>query len=233
MIPLKDENPTRRVAWLTLALIAGNFWVYAWEVHQSSHLLVPLASPALRAVVQGFGVIPARLAALQDPARGALDIGALLTLVTSTFLHGSLLHLLGNMLYLWIFGNNVENAMGPARFLVFYFLCGGVAALSQVVADPASALPMVGASGAIAGVLGAYLVLFPRANVLVLVWLLIFVRVVRVPALLMLGLWFVYQLAAAGRGGSGIAWYAHIGGFLVGALLAPVLARPARRRWRR
>jgi membrane associated rhomboid family serine protease len=213
-----------------LLLLAGNVAVYVWEAHLAGNLFVPLQAPSLRAVVETLGVVPARLAVLGGGPPGWPLLGPFVPLVTSTFLHGDLMHLLGNMLYLWIFGNNIEDAMGQARFLVFYFVCGGVAALSQVVADPLSPIPMVGASGAIAGVLGAYLVRFPHARILVLVWLLFFVRVVRVPALIVLGVWFAYQLSAAGQGGSGVAWYAHIGGFVAGALLLRVFAAPAARR---
>jgi membrane associated rhomboid family serine protease len=129
------------------------------------------------------------------------------------------MHLIGNMLYLWIFGNNIEDAMGHWRFLLFYLLCGAAAALAQVLQDPASEIPMIGASGAIAGVLGAYLLLYPRARVLVLVFLGFFVTTLRLPALLVLGLWFVLQFlnaAAAGETGGGVAWWAHIGGFVAG-----------------
>jgi membrane associated rhomboid family serine protease len=230
MIPLKDENPTRGVPWLTLALIAANGWIYLWEAHVSGSFLAPLASLAGRAAVEPLSLVPARFSALDGGPSGWAVAGPLLPIATSMFLHADLMHLLGNMLYLWIFGNNVEDVMGHARFLGFYLVCGSVAALSQVLADPRSPLPMVGASGAVAGVLGAYLVRFPRANVLVLVWLLFFLRVVRIPALIVLGVWFVYQLAAAGGNGPGVAWYAHIGGFVAGALMLHLFARRTRRR---
>jgi membrane associated rhomboid family serine protease len=230
MIPIKDDNPTRGVPWLTLALIAANGWTYLWEASVSGSLFAPLASQVGRAAVEPLSLIPARFAALEGGPPAWPVAGPLVPVLTSMFLHADLMHLLGNMLYLWIFGNNVEDVMGHARFACFYLLCGGVAALSQVLADLRSPLPMVGASGAVAGVLGAYLVRFPRAGVLVLVWLLFFLRVVRVPALVVLGVWFIYQLASAGGNGPGVAWYAHIGGFVAGALMLHLFARGPRRR---
>src|SRR5690242_6189141 len=146
------------------------------------------------------------------------------------FLHGGWAHLLGNMLFLWIFGNNIEDALGHGRYLLFYLLCGLAAATAQIVADPASEIPMVGASGAIAGVLGAYLVLHPHANVRVLVWIVIFVRLVNVPAWIVLGLWFAMQLfggLATPMAKGGVAFWAHVGGFAAGIVLILVL-RPRR-----
>jgi membrane associated rhomboid family serine protease len=230
MIPIRDENPTRGVPWLTLALIALNVWVYLWEAGVSGSPIAPLATAAGRAAVEPLSLVPGRFAALEGGPAGWPVAGPLLPLLTSMFLHADLMHLLGNMLYLWIFGNNVEDVTGHVRFVFFYLVCGAVAALSQVLADPRSTLPMVGASGAVAGVLGAYLVRFPRANVLVLVWLLFFLRIVRIPALIVLGVWFVYQLAAAGGNGPGVAWYAHIGGFVAGALMLHLFAPRRRRR---
>ena len=156
-----------------------------------------------------------------------------LTLFTSMFLHGSWLHIAGNMWYLWIFGDNVEDAMGKVRFLAFYLLSGLAAAAAQIFSSPASPIPMIGASGAIAGVLGAYLVLYPYGRVLTLVWFLYFVRFVQMPAIVVLGLWFLLQVLSASLGGGslgggGVAWMAHIGGFLTGALLVKFFAiRPA------
>ncbi|MEE9219733.1 MAG: rhomboid family intramembrane serine protease [Acidobacteriota bacterium] len=232
MIPIKDDNPTRRFAWLTLLLIAANTGVFALEVLRAGGLLSPVSAEPVRALVETFGMVPARLFASNSPLPGWLSPPALLTFVTSSFLHADLLHLLGNMLYLWIFGNNIEDVMGRGRFLVFYLVCGSVAALSQALTQPASLVPMIGASGAVAGVLGAYLVRFPRAKVLVLVFFFFFVRLVRIPALIMLGLWFLFQVAYAGQGAAGIAWYAHIGGFVAGALLLHLFAEPRHRRRR-
>jgi membrane associated rhomboid family serine protease len=214
-IPLRDENPTLRRPYVTLALISLNVLVFAAGAFSPHGIQLN----ALR-----FGAIPYEISHFVslDPA---LRVPPLLTLVTSLFIHGSLLHLLGNMLYLWIFGNNIEDVLGPARFTLFYFACGLAAGLTQVAAGPASRLPMIGASGAIAGVLGAYWVLFPRARVLTLV----FVFILPVPAGVVLGLWFVAQLLNIGLGG-GVAWFAHIGGFLTGiALILAAVRRGSRR----
>jgi membrane associated rhomboid family serine protease len=146
----------------------------------------------------------------------------ILTIFTSAFLHGGLLHLLGNMLYLWIFGDNVEAAMGRVKFLLFYLLCGVGAAVAQIFSGPPTAIPMIGASGAIAGVLGAYLVLFPRSQILTIVPIFFFLRLIYLPAILLLGIWFLFQVVSALFGGAqagGVAWLAHIGGFAAGTLL--------------
>ena len=146
----------------------------------------------------------------------------ILTIFTSIFLHGGLLHLLGNMLYLWIFGDNVESAMGRVKFFLFYLLCGVGAAAAQIFSGPPAAIPMIGASGAIAGVLGAYLVLFPRSQILTLIPIFFFLRLIYLPAILLLGLWFLFQILGAVIGGAqagGVAWLAHIGGFVAGMLL--------------
>jgi membrane associated rhomboid family serine protease len=148
------------------------------------------------------------------------------------FLHGSLFHLLGNMLYLWIFGNNVEDVLGPLRFLLFYIICGLAASLTHIAFHPLSRVPMIGASGAIAGVLGAYFLLFPGARVLTLVFLFFFIRIIPVPAGLVLGLWFIMQVLNVGLGG-GVAWFAHIGGFVAGLVLALPWIGRARRMGRR
>jgi membrane associated rhomboid family serine protease len=150
-----------------------------------------------------------------------------MTLFTSMFLHGGLLHILGNMLYLWVFGDNVEDAMGHGRFLLFYLLCGVAAGFAQMAVAPDSPVPQIGASGAIAGVLAAYFFLFPQARVLTLVPIFFFLRLVAIPAVLLLGLWFLFQLVGAGSGaaGEGTAWFAHIGGFVAGAGLVFLLRR--------
>ncbi len=151
------------------------------------------------------------------------------------FLHGGLLHLGGNMLYLWIFGNNIEDRLGPVKFIIFYFVCGVVAAYSHAVTSPSSGIPMVGASGAIAGVLGAYLLLFPRAGVYTIVFLGFFIQVVRLPALIVIGFWAIIQLvsglmSSAGTMGGGVAWFAHIGGFIAGLALIKLMAGYKRRK---
>jgi membrane associated rhomboid family serine protease len=206
-LPLKDENPTRRVAFLTIGLIAANTAVF---------FLTVLSPRGLQAVVLRYGAIPEAIVHLVAP----------LTILTSMFLHGSLFHLAGNMLYLWIFGNNIEDVLGPFRFIIFYLLCGLAAALTQIAARPGSQVPMIGASGAIAGILGAYLMLFPAARIRTFIFLIIYIQVVPIPAAVVLGLWFVAQILNIGMGG-GVAWFAHVGGFLTGmALVRLFLPRP-------
>jgi rhomboid family protein len=211
MIPLRDDNPIRSTPVVTIALIAVCVIVFVWEI-----LLPP---ETVQHVVYALGFVPAVLfgkAELGDPL-----VPSGVTLLTAMFLHGGWLHLAGNMLYLWIFGDNIEDRMGHGRFMVFYVVCGLVAALAQALPDVGSTVPMIGASGAISGVLGAYLVLYPRANVLVALPILIIFYTFRVPAFIVLGLWFLAQLASsiASDAGAGVAFRAHVGGFLAGVLL--------------
>ena len=210
MIPLSDDNKTRRTPVVSYALLAVIVLAFLWQRQMG------------QAAVYAFGLIPARLihgAALPSQLEWA---PAWTTVFTSMFLHGGWLHLAGNLLYLWIFGDNVEDALGRGRFVAFYFTCGLAAAMAQTVSETTSVIPMIGASGAISGILGAYLRLYPHAQVRVLVPLLIVFYTIRVPAWLVLGLWFLFQLASgatiqAGQGG--IAFFAHIGGFLSGLIL--------------
>jgi membrane associated rhomboid family serine protease len=211
MIPLKDDNPTRIVPLVTLALIAANVAVFLWELS-----LVPAARE--RAILR-LAVVPSRLTGAAPAGPDGLVSGAL-ALLTAMFVHGGLLHLAGNMLYLWIFGNNVEEIMGHWRFLVFYVLCGLAGSFTQIAASPASHVPMIGASGAIAGVLGAYMILFPAARVLTLIFVFFFARIVAIPAFIVLGFWLLLQLVSAGQiTPGGVAWFAHLGGFTAGLLL--------------
>ncbi|HSA78288.1 MAG TPA: rhomboid family intramembrane serine protease [Nitrospirota bacterium] len=218
MIPIKDINPTERFAIVTLLIIALNIAVFLYEL-----VLGPQAGEMF---VNSFALIPKRLFSHVPEASHTVPAGA--ALFTSMFLHGGFLHIAGNMLYLWIFGNNVEDAMGRIRFIIFYFLCGIIAAYTHALANAASTVPMIGASGAISGVLGAYLLLYPRARVLTLIAFGLYIRTIEVPAMFVLGFWFVLQflsaLLAAGTGG-GIAWYAHIGGFVAGILLIGIFKR--------
>lgn len=224
MIPLKDFNPSRTTPWVTYGLLAVNVIVFLWQVQ----LRLSVSDQASVTFVMRLGLVPAYL--LSPSIWSQMIVPAPLTLVTSMFVHGGLFHLAGNMLYLWVFGDNVEDAMGPVRFVLFYLLCGLGAAVSQVVLMPGSVVPMVGASGAIAGVLGAYMILYPAARVLTLVFLFIFVRLMVLPAVLLLGLWFLLQLlSAVVGGGAGVAWFAHIGGFLVGVVLVRGFAARIRR----
>lgn len=221
MIPLYDHNPVHRFPWVTAALIAANLAVYfLWQLRVGLEQSVALAA-----------LVPADLAA-GGPAAAWPD------LFTSMFMHGGLMHLLGNLWFLWIFGDNIENECGGFRYLAFYLLCGGLATLAHVWQDPQSAVPLVGASGAISGVLGAYLVEHPRAQVRTLIPLGFYSRVVDLPAFLFLFLWIgmqvFSQMAIAGRaGGGGVAYLAHIAGFVAGAVLIFLFRRqrpPPKRR---
>ncbi len=213
-LPLYDDSPRVQVPVATGGIIAACGMVFLWQLGQG-----PRASEAL---ALAYGLVPAVFFGTTElPAQLQL-VPPWATLFTSMFLHGGWLHLLGNMLYLWIFGRAVETALGPLRFVVFYCLCGALAGVAQASMAPGSEVPMLGASGAIAGVLGGYLVLYPRGNVVVLLWILIFVRLITVPAVIMLGLWFLLQLlsaTSASAGDAGVAFWAHVGGFIAGMLL--------------
>ncbi len=233
MFPLRDENPTARRPVATPLLIAAN--AFCWVV------------------LQGFGTDPwlaesfCRYALIPGDLLGHVEFGQTIrvsetracvfdgsadphTLITSMFMHGGWLHLLGNMWFLWVFGDNVEDAMGPWRFLAFYVLCGLAAAFAQVATDPGSPVPMVGASGAIGGVMGAYALLYPRARVHTFIFLGFYMTTLAVPAVFMLGYWFVLQvlsgLPALGQAAGGVAFWAHVGGFLAGLALVVPLRRP-------
>uniref|UniRef100_UPI00404B8923 rhomboid family intramembrane serine protease n=1 Tax=Candidatus Saccharicenans sp. TaxID=2819258 RepID=UPI00404B8923 len=199
---------------ITVILIAVNCLVFLYQVF-SPH--------GLEYHVLRFGIIPYEITHWGMEAT-IPRIFWPLSLLTGMFLHGSLLHLGGNMLYLWIFGNNVEDFLGSLRFLLFYLACGITASMLQVAIYPNSRVPMIGASGAIAGLLGAYLILYPSARVKTLVFLFIYITVIYVPAWVLLGLWFVLQLSNIGMGG-GVAWFAHIGGFLAGLSLILLATR--------
>ncbi len=223
MIPLHDDNPTELTPALTIAFIAACVLVFLYQVS--------LPEETGQLFVLRYGAIPAAVfgqTAALPPEVAALP--AFASLITSMFLHGGWMHLIGNMLYLWIFGNNIEDVMGHARFAIFYLVSGIFAALGHALTDPSSAVPMVGASGAISVVPVAYLKHFPRAQVLVLVPLGMFTRMMYVPAGLVLGFWFVLQLIVGsmslGSGGGGVAWFAHVGGFLAGMALIGLFKRP-------
>jgi len=220
MIPLHDDNPTSSFPVLTVIIIALCILIYFWQV--------ALGPEGGEAVIYSLGVIPAVLLNKVHLNPELVIVPAQATIFTSMFLHGGFMHLAGNMLYLWIFGNNIEDAMGKFRFILFYFICGTIAALGQVLQDPASQIPMVGASGAISGVLGAYLLIYPHARVLVLIPLWFYVNLIRLPAGWVLGFWFALQIlssAMSGNEGGGVAWFAHIGGFIAGMILVPFMKR--------
>lgn len=234
MIPLADDNPTRSTPVFTYLLIAANVLVFVYQFS---------LGPAAEQFIRACGFLPAELVTGQDVGVPTCVSPTYLTVLTSMFMHGGLLHIGSNMLYLWIFGNNVEDAMGSVRYLVFYLVSGIAAALAQTVATvmytpELAEIPNVGASGAVAGVLGAYLVLFPGAKVKTLIALGFFWSMARIPALFVLGMWFVTQffqgvgsLDPVVGATSGVAFWAHIGGFVVGLLLGKVLGRnPGSRR---
>jgi membrane associated rhomboid family serine protease len=215
-VPLYDDAPARRTPAVTYAIIGLCLLVFLWQ--QS------LPAGEEHAIEYGLGMLPAVMFGYAELPPWLAFVPPYATILTSMFLHGGWMHLLGNMLYLWIFGKGVENALGPWRFALLYLLGGVAAALTQGLMDPSSEVPMIGASGAIAGTLGAYLLLYPRGNVVVFFWLLIFVRLLQVPAVILLGLWFLLQLwSAASSGEPGVAFWAHVGGFLAGMLLVVVL----------
>lgn len=217
MIPLKDNIRSRTWPVVNVLLILMNAAVFVFEAAQPD-------PASLEILIRHYGVIPQQL------VNSPLSEG--FTLLTSMFLHGGWSHIIGNMLYLWIFGDNVEDRLGHGRYLIFYLSTGMAAALFQVYFFPTSSIPTIGASGAIAGVLGAYFLLYPKARVLALVPIWIFVRVIEIPALFFLGFWFVIQafqgwgsLLSSHADTGGVAWWAHAGGFLAGFLLAPVLKK--------
>jgi membrane associated rhomboid family serine protease len=221
MFPLKDDNPSRSVPVVTWGLITVNVLVFLYQVslgpRQGQAFVYEYG--AIPAVVFGFKSLPSALAAIPPG----------FSLFTSMFLHGGWLHLIGNMWYLWIFGDNIEDAMGKGRYLFFYLVCGLLASLSHAVSSPNSILPSIGASGAISGVLGAYLLLYPRAQVLVFIPIWIFIRLVYIPAGFVLGFWFLLQLLSGsmsgGQDGGGVAFWAHIGGFVAGMLLVGIFKK--------
>ena len=216
MIPLRDVIPSRTFPFFTITFIVLNSVAFLFDRS--------LTEPAREAFIRTYGVVPVRL--------------DLITVFTSMFLHGGWGHFLGNMLFLWIFGDNVEDRVGHGRFIFFYLVCGVAAVAAHVYMNPLSRIPTIGASGAIAGVMGGYFVLYPNSRVLALVPLVIIWQIVEVPAILFLGFWFLMQFfmmglsARAGLGGGGIAFWAHIVGFLAGMATVLVLKKPSRSRWR-
>jgi len=219
MIPLRDVIPSRTTPYITTTIIILNAIAWLFEVS--------LPQDTLNQFIGTYGVVPAYF----SPP----------TLITSMFLHGSWMHVIGNMWYLWIFGDNVEDRLGHGRFIVFYLLCGIAAAIGQIVMDPTSTLPTIGASGAIAGVMGAYFVLYPQSRVLTLIPLIIFWEVIELPAYILLGFWFVMQLFSAGtiavtassHGSGGVAFAAHVAGFVVGMAGVFVFKKRDVGRWER
>jgi rhomboid family protein len=237
LFPLKDNIPTGRLPVLTIALIAANVLVYLLFQRGGLAFGDP-SDTAYQCNVLEWGAIPDELTG--GPQVGAQECGTppsntLLTVFTAMFMHGGLLHLGGNMLFLWIFGNNVEDSMGPVKFVLFYVLGGLAADAAQILVDTSSEIPTIGASGAVAGVLGGYLLLFPRARVVTLVFIIFFVTIIELPALLFLVIWigqqflFGYFDLIGPQEGGGVAYFAHIGGFVFGLLLIRAFASEKRR----
>jgi len=211
MIPLRDDNPTTLRPIITMGLIVVTTLVFLWQLS--------LGSQAEQAILS-LGAVPAKLSGKMTSANTALP--AVVTVFTSMFLHGGWMHLIGNMLYLWIFGNNVEDAMGHVRYLLLYLVCGSAAVFAQAILATSSTVPMIGASGAISGVLGSYLLLYPHARVLVLIPLGFLSRLIYLPAMFVLGFWFLLQLLSAllaDPNQPGVAFAAHAGGFVSGLVL--------------
>jgi rhomboid family protein len=235
MLPLKDDVPSQSFPLITVLLIAANVAAFLYQA--SLEAGTGGTGRAATAFVMEFGAVPCRLTGL---CVGDDSPAPVVTVFTSMFLHGGLFHIAGNMLYLWIFGDNVEDTLGHLRFLALYILSGVGAAAAQTLMGPGSHVPMIGASGAISGVLGAYLFLFPHASVLTLITFGFFIRFVQVPAVIVLGFWIVVQVlsgflsyGAAAKGaedGGGVAWFAHIGGFVAGLMLLFLFRPRATRR---
>ncbi len=224
-IPLKDENPTRNKPIATFILIVINCLVYLYSATMSE--------TGFQIFMYQFGLIPTEIFHLSELTPDYATPIAL-TPFTSMFMHGGFMHLAGNMLYLWIFGNNIEDQLGPFKFVLFYIISGLAAAFLFILFSPNSEIPMVGASGAIAGVLGGYLVLFPRARILTFMFLFFFIRMIYLPAKIVLGFWFFYQLlmsASSFGGGGGVAWLAHVGGFAFGWLWFRFVSKRRLNQW--
>ena len=202
MIPLKDENPTKNFPLITIMLIVSNTLIFLYQVSQPMETIITFST---------FGLIPVHL--IESP------ISTYPTIYSSMFLHSGIAHLAGNMLYLWIFGNNIEDVLGKFRFVVFYLVCGTLASVGHILTDLQSDVPMVGASGAISGILGAYLILFPCTRVKTLVFLGFLITIIRIPAIVLLVIWILIQVFSGIVAGDGsVAWFAHIGGFVTGML---------------
>ena len=213
MFPLKDDNPTQTKPIVTIGLISFCVCIFLYQfslLHSENTF-----------IINSFGMKPKELFLNQGLTNYS-------TIFSSMFLHGGFMHLIGNMLFLWIYGNNIEDAMGHIKFLLFYFVCGLAAALSQALVTPNSDIPMIGASGAVSGVLSAYLLLYPKARVSTLIFIFFFITVIRIPAGILILIWFGTQLINANLtdpNSPGVAWFAHIGGFLMGIVLLPFLKK--------
>jgi membrane associated rhomboid family serine protease len=213
MIPLKDDNPTKRFPFVTVTIIVLCCLVYGYQFFLNTN------ESALK--IYSFGFIPGVFFWHDSLPDELTYLPSSFTLITSIFMHGGVIHLLGNMLYLWVFGDNIESFFGPFRFAIFYLFCGLIATFSHAIVDTGSIIPLIGASGAISGVLGAYMLLYPRAKVLVAIPIFYFIYTTRLPAVVVLGIWFIIQLVSSilQGTGSGVAFLAHVGGFMSGLIV--------------
>ncbi len=223
MIPYKDDNPTRLFPYITIGIIVLNIIVF---------LLQATSQSGMKETTYAYGAIPHYLLTFEKNQ----PIHPVVTVFSSMFMHGGLFHLGGNMVYLWIFGNNIEDRLGHVRFIIFYLFCGVVAAYSYAITNSHSTIPMVGASGAVSGILGAYLVLFPRANIHTLIFLGFFITTVKIPALIVIGFWAIIQfingmISAGHHDAGGVAWFAHIGGFFIGLVTIKLWLPRRTRQW--
>ena len=221
MFPLRDDNPVTITPFVTWAIIAVNVVVFLYQI-----CLAPNESQLF---VYKFGSIPAVVVGGQHLPMAAAAVPPVLTLVTGMFLHGGFMHLIGNMWFLWIFGNNIEEAMGHLRYFAFYIICGLLASIGNILAYPDSTIPTIGASGAIAGAMGAYIMLYPRARVWTLIFIIFFIKLMYIPAWIVLGFWIVLQFLngsmAGAQNAGGVAFWAHVGGFIAGILLVGLFKR--------
>ena len=230
MFPLRDDNPTELFPFVTILIIAAN--VLVWLLVQGAGAQEPfLSSLCAYGTIPGEvtgSVLPGDTVSLGD---ASCTIGGLsaLTVLTSMFMHGGWMHLIGNMWFLWVFGNNIEDSTGHVRYVIFYLLCGVLASVAHIMFSPDSTIPTVGASGAISGIMGAYMVLYPKVRVHTLIFLVIYIRVIPLSALTVLGLWFGLQLFSgvvqSGAEGGGVAFWAHVGGFIAGVVFIKLFAR--------
>jgi len=231
MFPLRDENPTELVPFVTFVIIVVNVavWLFVQGAGSGDMFLQSLCE---------YGAIPGEVTG-QIPAGSSVDLGPGATcrigglgagsIISSMFMHGGWMHLIGNMWFLWVFGNNIEDSMGHVRYLVFYLLTGALAAAAHIAAEPGSAIPTVGASGAISGIMGAYMVLYPKVRVQTLIFIIIYIRVIPLPAWALLAYWFFLQVvggsASMSQGGGGVAFWAHVGGFVAGVVLVKLFEK--------
>ena len=223
MIPYKDDNPTRRFPYVTIGIIAANIVIFLTQIFSRG---------GLQGSVFTYGAIPYNMFSLETDQ----PVSPFLTVFSSMFMHGGILHLTFNMLYLWIFGNNIEDKLGHVRFIFFYIFCGIIAAYAYAITAPNSHIPMVGASGAVSGILGAYILLFPKAVVHTVIILGFFFTIIKIPALIVIGFWAIIQFASGllstgVQSKGGIAWFAHIGGFLIGLLTVKLWLPRRNKRW--